>query len=92
MYIAITNIVTFLNGKKGPSKTIIMYIPHLTSCNIKGLCEGVVFNRYGTFEYNVGCFVKILHVDLTNKKGFPTIITSLSSKVGNLESQCFRSS
>jgi hypothetical protein len=44
-----------------------------------------VFNRYGTIEYNVGYLVKILHVDLTNKKGFPTIITFVSPKVGNLE-------
>jgi len=91
MYIVIMNIVTSLNGKRGLSKTITMYIPHLDIMEHKGLCEGVVFNRYGTFEYNVGYFVKILHVDLTNK-GFSTIITFVSPKVGNLETQSFLNS
>jgi hypothetical protein len=92
MYIVIMNIVTSLNGKRGLSKTITMYIPHLDIMQHKGLCESVVFNRYGTFEYNVGYFVKILHVDLTNKKGFSTIITFVSPKVGNLETRSFLSS
>jgi hypothetical protein len=44
-----------------------------------------VFNRYGTFEHNVGYFVKILDVDLTNKKGLSTTITFVSLEVGNFE-------